>query len=63
MNLLHYKGYTGEVEFDAEASVLFGRVLGTRDVVTFEGESVAEVEQAPDRRGRVQGVLVVVEHQ
>jgi len=46
MNLLHYKGYTGEVEFDAEANVLFGRVLGTRDVVTFEGDTVAEVEQA-----------------
>ena len=43
MNLLRYKGYTGQVEVDAEAGVLFGRVLDIRDVVTFEGETVAEV--------------------
>lgn len=46
MNLLHYKAYSGQVESDAEANVLFGRVCGTRDVVTFEGETMAEVEQA-----------------
>ena len=46
MNLLLYKGYTGQVEFDAEGNVLFGRVLGTHDVVTFEGQTVTEVEQA-----------------
>lgn len=46
MNLFHYKRYTGQVEFDAEANVLFGRVLGTRDIVTFEGDAEAEVEQA-----------------
>ena len=46
MNLLHYKGYTGEVEVDAEVGVLFGRVLAIQDVVTFEGATVAEVTQA-----------------
>lgn len=46
MNLLHYRGYTGRVEFDGEVGLLFGRVLDLRDTITFEGESVAEVTQA-----------------
>ncbi len=44
--MMEYKGYVGEVEFDDEAKVLHGEVIGIRDVVTFEGESVAEIEQA-----------------
>ena len=43
---MKYKGYTGIVEFDEESQVLFGRVIGLRDVITFEGDSVAEVIQA-----------------
>jgi predicted HicB family RNase H-like nuclease len=43
---MKYKGYTGIVEFDEASGVLFGRVIGLRDVITFEGESVAEVIQA-----------------
>lgn len=43
---MKYKGYTGVVEFDDESKVLFGRVIGLRDVITFQGESVAEVVQA-----------------
>jgi predicted HicB family RNase H-like nuclease len=34
------------VEFDAEAGILHGEVVGIRDVVTFQGKSVEEVEQA-----------------
>jgi predicted HicB family RNase H-like nuclease len=43
---MKYKGYTGIVEFDEASGLLFGRVIGLRDVITFEGESVAEVIQA-----------------
>ena len=43
---MKYKGYTGVVEFDEESSSLYGRVIGLRDVITFQGESVAEVTQA-----------------
>ena len=46
MNNLKYKGYTGVVEFDGESGVLFGHVIGLRDVITFQGDSVAEVIQA-----------------
>jgi len=41
-----YKGYIGKVELDAEAGILHGEVVGIRDVVTFQGESVQEVERA-----------------
>jgi predicted HicB family RNase H-like nuclease len=43
---MKYKGYTGVVEFDEESGVLFGRVIGLRGAITFQGESVAEVIQA-----------------
>jgi predicted HicB family RNase H-like nuclease len=42
--MLEYKGYIGTA--DAEDGVLFGRVVGLRDVITFEGTIFAEVEQA-----------------
>lgn len=41
--MIEYKGYTGFIEVDAEAGILFGHVLYTRDVITFEAESVAQV--------------------
>jgi len=44
MGMLEYKGYLGVVE--ADDSTFFGRVAGLRDVVTFEGTTFAEVEQA-----------------
>lgn len=39
---MKYKGYTAVVELDEEQSVLFGRVIGLRDVITFQAESVAQ---------------------
>ncbi len=41
-----YKGYRPVIEFDQEAGLLFGTVASLRDVVTFEGTSVQQVEQA-----------------
>ena len=43
---MKYKNYTGYVEFDANAGVFHGEVLDTRAVITFQGISVAELEQA-----------------
>jgi predicted HicB family RNase H-like nuclease len=42
--MLEYKGYIGTLE--ADDGVFFGRVAGLRDVITFEGTTFAEVEQA-----------------
>ena len=44
--MMQYKGYTGKVEYDADANILHGEVLGIRDVVTFQAKSVDELQKA-----------------
>lgn len=46
MTTLEYKGYIGSVTFDAEAEILHGSVVNTRDVITFQGKGVDEIKQA-----------------
>ena len=46
MNILRYKDYIGVFDFDPEARLFHGDVTGIQDVVTFQGESVSELEQA-----------------
>ena len=41
-----YKGYDAIVEFDEEGKVFSGEVINTRDVITFQGDSVDELEKA-----------------
>ena len=43
---MEYKGYLGKVEFDDEAQVFHGEVINIRDVITFEGTSVEELQRA-----------------
>ena len=44
--MLEHKGYTGNAEFDDEAGLFHGEVLDTRDVITYQGTSVEELELA-----------------
>jgi len=44
--MMEYKGYIGKVEIDEQADLLHGEVINIRDVVTFEGKTVAELQQA-----------------
>ena len=44
--MMEYKGYIGKVEIDDEAGILYGEVINVRDVITFEGASVDEVQKA-----------------
>jgi len=44
--MMEYKGYIGKVDFDDEAAVFHGEVVNTRDVITFQGQSVAELKKA-----------------
>lgn len=44
--MMEYKGYIGWVELDNEAEIFHGEVINTRDVTTFQGESVAELKAA-----------------
>lgn len=43
-NILEYKGYYTRVEYSIEDKVLFGKIEGINDVITFECESADEVE-------------------
>ena len=44
--MMEYKGYVGAVTFDTDAGLFHGDVLNTRDVITFQGESVSELTNA-----------------
>jgi len=46
MNLMSYKGYEATVEYDEEAGLFHGEVVNTRDVITYQGRSVAELKKA-----------------
>lgn len=43
--MMNYKGYIGTVEYDDENRVFTGSVINTRAVITFQGESVDEIEK------------------
>jgi predicted HicB family RNase H-like nuclease len=45
-NELKYKNYSGSVEFSADDNVFFGKIVGIRDVVTFEGDTVKTLVKA-----------------
>jgi predicted HicB family RNase H-like nuclease len=44
--MMEYKGYMGIVEYDDDARLFHGDVINTRDVITFQGTTVEEIEQA-----------------
>ncbi|MFO7445242.1 MAG: type II toxin-antitoxin system HicB family antitoxin [Ignavibacteriaceae bacterium] len=44
--MLKHKGYTGHVEYDDEGKIFHGEVLDTKDVITFQGKDVNEIESA-----------------
>lgn len=43
--MMKYKNYFGEVKYDDEAKIFHGEVVGLRDIITFQGTSVDELEQ------------------
>lgn len=44
--MLSYKGFSGQYQFDADAGIFHGQVINIKDVITFQGKSQQEVEQA-----------------
>lgn len=44
--MMKHKGYNGHVVYDDESKIFHGEVIGIKDVITFEGESVEELENA-----------------
>ena len=43
---MKYKGYEGSIAYDDEAEIFHGEVINTKDVITFQGESVKELKKA-----------------
>lgn len=43
---MDYKGFEAVVNYDEEAKIFSGEVINTKDVITFQGESVSELEKA-----------------
>ncbi len=43
---MEYKGYMGTVTYDSDARVFHGDVVNTRDVITFQGKTVDDIEKA-----------------
>jgi predicted HicB family RNase H-like nuclease len=46
MTTLTHDGYLAELEIDEGAGVIHGRVINARAVLTFEGETLAELKAA-----------------
>ena len=44
--MMKHKGYIGEAKVDLDAGVIRGRVIGLKDVVTFQGATVEEARAA-----------------
>ena len=44
-SLLSYKNYNGTVEYSKEDKCLFGKVIGIKSLLSYEGESVKELEE------------------
>jgi len=44
--MMNYKGYLGSVEYDDQAKIFHGDIINTRDVITFQGTTVKEIERA-----------------
>jgi predicted HicB family RNase H-like nuclease len=44
--MMEYKGFLGTVKYDDEANIFHGDIINTRDVITFQGTNVKEIEKA-----------------
>ena len=42
-NTIQYKGYVGSVEFSEEDGVFYGKVMGIRSLISYEGENAKEL--------------------
>lgn len=42
-NTIKYKGYIGSVEFSEEDNLFFGKVMGIRSLISYEGENSTDL--------------------
>ncbi len=48
-NLLAYKNYNGTVEYSDEDECLYGKVVGLKSLISYEGHSIKELRQDFER--------------
>ena len=58
-NLIEYKGYTGSVEFSPEDALFYGKVMGVRALISYEGGTAREL--LDDFRNAVDEYLRIVQ--
>lgn len=46
MNEMSYQNYSAKVEYDSIDKIFVGHIIGIRDIVSFHGNTVAELEAA-----------------
>ena len=56
-NTMEYKGYLGSVEFSPEDTLFFGKVLGIRALISYEGENARDLVE--DFHGAVDDYLAL----
>lgn len=60
-NTMEYKGYLGSVEFSQEDALFYGKVLGIRALISYEGSSAAEL--VADFHGAIDDYLALCAQQ
>lgn len=58
-NTIEYKGYIGSVEFSEEDGLFFGKVMGIRSLISYEGENAADL--ISDFHGAIDDYLAICE--
>lgn len=44
-NYIHYRDYTGSIEFSEEDEIFHGKVIGIKALISFEGDSVKAITE------------------
>ena len=42
-NMIRYNGFVGSVEFSEEDGIFYGKVMGVRSLISYEGENEKEL--------------------
>ena len=58
-NTMEYKGYVGSVEFSEEDGLFYGKVMGIRALISYEGTTAHEL--VDDFHGAVEDYLALCE--
>lgn len=61
MKYLEYKGFVGSIEYSSEDNLLFGKVLGIKRLISYEGETGKSLEE--DFHSAVDAYLAVCQEE